>query len=95
MHQAFVLGLDDDARTKTKALVKKLNEAIPKKDAYNQDLVVLNYLPWFASCASKLKESATKYIFLDTADNRSLAAFYGSDASAKNAKLQDIWDRDI
>ena len=91
-HQAFILGFDDDARSKTRLLVKKLNDAVPKKDAYNQDATILQYIPWFASCASKLKDSPLKFIFLDPSDNRALAAFYGAESSTRNAKLQEIWD---
>lgn len=90
--RAFTLGFDDESRSKTKLLVKRLNDAIPKKDAYNQDIAVLNYMPWFAACANTFKDSALKFIFLDPSDNKALAAFYGSAPSARNTKLQELWE---
>jgi hypothetical protein len=87
-----LLGLDDDSRSKTKVLLKRLNDAVPKKDAYNQDVALLQYIPWFAACADRLKDSALKFIFLDPSDNKSLNAFYTSGASARNTKLQELWD---
>ena len=92
VRRAFYLGMDDDSRSKTRGLVKKLNEVIPKKDSYNQDTVLLNYLPWFSGCASKLKDSPLKFIFFDpTLAGRQLSSFYETDVVGRNQKLQEIW----
>ena len=76
MYDSYALGMDDDARSKTKFLVKRLNEVIPKKDSYNQDIVLTQYLNWFSYCAAKLKDSPLKYIFINPALADEVNEFY-------------------
>ena len=89
--KAFAQGLDDDNRSKTQALLKKLDVAIPKKgdDILGRDIPLLGYAAWFSSCASKLSESPLRFIFLNPASDRE-SSFYKTNISNRDAKLQEI-----
>lgn len=89
-NKAFLLGLDDSDRSKTKALVKLLNEKIPPKDAYNQDVVVVNYIEWFNTCAQKLKDSPIKFIFFNPINLSVVSDYYKSNRMPTSGTLQGI-----
>lgn len=51
----YAQGIDDDSGSLQARLLERINAAVPRQDAYNQDQMVQQYLPWFAACASDMK----------------------------------------
>ncbi|MFL5257099.1 MAG: hypothetical protein ACJ8AI_30260, partial [Rhodopila sp.] len=51
----YAQGVDDPNRTLSKRVLERINTAVPRKDAYNQDTAVQNYAEWFAACASEMR----------------------------------------
>ena len=69
LSDSFMRGADDNLRSRSDALVKRIHEAIPSQGESSEDLnkeaIIEKYIAWYALCAAKLKDSSLKYIFLD------------------------------
>jgi hypothetical protein len=79
----YNMGFDDSQFETTKILLARINKAVPKKDSYNQDVVINNYMGWFVPCAIELLKTSSnrRFIFINpfdsTANNSSLQAMMG------------------
>jgi hypothetical protein len=96
LNSAFMRGADDDLFSRSDALVRRINQAIPKQGEYAEDLnkevVLEKYLPWFSQCATKLKDSSLRYIFLDPgAPSGIINKFYSSSNEEKINLLRTSW----
>jgi len=96
LSNVFMRGLDDESFSRTDALVRRINRLIPKQgdseEDLNKEIVLEQYLTWFAQCASKFKDSSLKYIFLDPgAPSDTMDKFYSSNEQEKISILRDLW----
>lgn len=86
-------GADDARGTLGKQLLERINKAVPKKDAYNQDAVLANYMAWFASCASQLRTEKglqpESVVFLNPL-SQEINKFYSAPADQRASTLNQI-----
>ena len=81
------LGLDDNGRSLSKKVLERVNKAVPRQDAYNQDIAFLPYAGWFASCASSLgRKDPRIVVFLDPLRGE-VDAFFNTPAAEREQKL--------
>ncbi len=84
------LGLDDNGRSLSKKVLERVNKAVPRQDAYNQDIAFLPYAAWFASCASSLGSQDPRIVvFLDPMQGE-LEAFFNTPAAEREQKLVEL-----
>lgn len=84
------LGLDDNGRSLSKKVLERVNKAVPRQDAYNQDIAFLPYAGWFASCASSLGSKDPRIVvFLDPLRGEA-EAFFNTPAAEREQKLVEL-----
>jgi hypothetical protein len=84
LHRFHSLGLDDNGRTLSKKVLERINKAVPRQDAYNQDIAFLPYAAWFAACASSLgRQDPRIVVFLNPMQGELEAFFNTLDSSTK------------
>jgi hypothetical protein len=89
----YSLGVDDPQRSLSKKIVERINVAVPKKDAYNQDASLAQYMNWFVSCASSLRTeqglSPASVVFLNP-HGQEASKFYAASPEQRVAVLQEV-----
>ena len=86
-------GIDDVSATLAKRVLERINVAVPRKDAYNQDQVVSNFLGWFAACASEMKTEkgyASKLVIFLNPLSDETDRFFQAPADKRAATLREI-----
>ena len=89
----YAQGIDDDSGSLQARLLERINAAVPRQDAYNQDQVVQQYLPWFAACASDMKTESglapQAVLFLNPL-GQELPRFYDAAPDRRGDQLRQI-----
>ena len=84
------LGLDDNGRSLSKKVLERVNKAVPKQDAYNQDIAFRPYAAWFAACASSLGSKDPRIVvFLDPMKGE-VESFFNTPAGEREQKLVEL-----
>ena len=84
------LGLDDNGRSLSKKVLERVNKAVPKQDAYNQDIAFRPYAAWFAACASSLGSKDPRIVvFLDPMKGE-VESFFNTPAAEREQKLVEL-----
>lgn len=96
LSDVFMRGLDDESFSRADALVRRINRVIPKQgeseDDLNKEVILEQYLQWFSQCATKLKNSSLRYIFLDPGTSPdTINKFYNSTQEEKISILREMW----
>lgn len=84
------LALDDSSRSLAKKVLERINRAVPKTDAYNQDVAFLPYAAWFASCASSLGSDDPLIVVFLSPLTSDVADFFNTPVADREQKLVQL-----